>query len=144
MFNYGLGAGDTRAQLPLVGHDFGGFGAKGPVEGTDASLVSCEIRHAGDALRALRLERIDLLKIDCEGSELEVFNAMPRELWASCKWIVGEMHDASGFAILAMLAPRFDVDVRKRMFNGCFRFHACNLANVGKLREEFNVSALQS
>ena len=60
-----------------------------------------------------------------------------------CKWIVGEMHDASGFDLLALLAPHFDLDLKKRMFAPSFRFHACNLACVRQMQGSFDRNALQ-
>jgi len=60
-----------------------------------------------------------------------------------CKWIVGEMHDASAFKILELLAPNFDLDLKK-MFVPCFRFHACNRACISQLRGTFDATALQT
>jgi FkbM family methyltransferase len=143
VFNFGLGASDATLSLPLVGGDFGGFGANRAASGDTTSHVHCEIRHAGNALHELGIARVDLLKIDCEGSELDVFRSLPADLITSCKWIVGEMHDASAFEILAMLAPHFDLDLRKRMFNDCFRFHGCNRDHARMLRGGFDVGGLQ-
>jgi hypothetical protein len=53
------------------------------------------------------------------------------------------MHDESAFALLALLAPHFDLDLKKRMFAPFFRFHACNLACALKLRGTFDRNALQ-
>ena len=146
VFNYGLGATAGSITVSFEGENFGRF-RFAPREIVDPSAVrsvDCEIRHAGETLRNLGVTHIDLLKIDCEGSELDVFTATPEELIARCKWIVGEMHDASAFRILALLAPHFDLDLRKQMFSSCFRFHACNLAEVPKLKRGFHVAALQS
>ena len=146
IFNYGLGAADGSITVPFEGVNFGRFrfAPRAIVDASAVRSVDCEIRHAGETLRNLGITRIDLLKIDCEGSELDVFTAIPQELIAHCKWIVGEMHDASAFRILALLAPHFDFDLRKQMFSPCFRFHACNVAEVPKLRRGLEVAALQS
>jgi FkbM family methyltransferase len=143
VFNFGLGADDATLSLPLVGADFGGFGATRAAPSDATSQVQCELRHAGNALRELGVARIDLLKIDCEGSELDVFKSLPSQLVSTCKWIVGEMHDASAFEILASLAPHFELDLRKRMFTDCFRFHACNHAEAATLKGAFDVGGLQ-
>ena len=63
---------------------------------------------------------------------------------SQCKWIVGEMHDVSGFGVLALLAPHFNLDLKKKMFSPLFRFHACNLANVAELQGTFDDKALQT
>ncbi|MEP6956615.1 MAG: FkbM family methyltransferase [Chthoniobacterales bacterium] len=143
VFNFGVGTSDTTLSLPLVGGNFGGFGAKRATADGTTAQVACEFRHAGDALRKLGIARVDLLKIDCEGSELDVFRSLPAGTITGCKWIVGEMHDASAFEIFAMLAPHFDLDLRKRMFNDCFRFHACNRSHAAELKGGFDVGGLQ-
>lgn len=53
------------------------------------------------------------------------------------------MHDVSGFELLTLLAPHFDLDLKKRMFVLFFRFHACNLACVRELQGTFDRDALQ-
>jgi hypothetical protein len=53
------------------------------------------------------------------------------------------MHDASAFNLLALLAPHFDLDLKKRIFVPLFRFHACNLALAETLRGTFDRNALQ-
>jgi len=145
IFNYALGAIDKKISLSFDGADFSGFGAK---EATSSPLgtittAECEVRHAGEVMKDLGLDRVDLIKIDCEGAEYDVLSSLPEEMLRHCQWIVGEMHDASAFNLLALLAPHFDLDLKKRMFVPSFRFHACNLACVGKLRGTFDRNALQ-
>ena len=70
-------------------------------------------RHAGAVMNDLGLTRVDLIKIDCEGAELDVLTALPAEMLQQCQWIVGEMHDVSAFNLLALLAPHFDLDLKK-------------------------------
>ena len=94
-------------------------------------------------MKNLGLTRADLIKIDCEGAEYDVLTALPGEMLRECKWIVGEMHDVSAFELLTLLAPHFDLDVKKRMFVPFFRFHACNLACVQQLKGTFDRNALQ-
>ena len=94
-------------------------------------------------MKNLGLTKVDLIKIDCEGAEYDVLTALPGEMLRQCKWIVGEMHDVSGFNLLTLLAPHFDLDLKKRMFAPSFRFHACNLACVRQLRETFDRNTLQ-
>jgi hypothetical protein len=101
------------------------------------------VKHAGGVMKNLALTKVDLIKIDCEGAEYDVLTALPREMLFGCKWIVGEMHDESAFALLALLAPHFDLDLKKRMFAPFFRFHACNLTCLRQLRGTFDRDALQ-
>ena len=145
VFNYGLGAADSNVSVPFDGADFSRFMSKdksaewsGPL-----SPTSCQLKHAGEVMKNLGLTKIDLIKIDCEGAESDVLTALPGEMLRACKWIVGEMHDESAFALLALLAPHFDLDLKKRMFAPFFRFHACNLASARQLRGTFDRNALQ-
>jgi FkbM family methyltransferase len=146
VFNYGLGAANADVAVPFDGADFSRFTlAKDP--GADwsgpLSPTPCRVKHAGDVVSNLGLTKVDLIKIDCEGVEYDVLTALPFELVRQCKWIVGELHNESAFPLLALLAPHFDLDLKKTMFAPFFRFHACNLACVRELRGTFDRNALQ-
>lgn len=145
VFNYALGSKDAWISVPFEGIDFSGFMAKTVAGNSEdhAAMVACEIKNAGSAFRDLGISKVDLIKIDCEGAEYDVLTALPQEMLRQCKWIVGEMHDSSGFKLLALLAAHFDLDLKKRMFGAFFRFHACNLANAPELRGTFDRNALQ-
>jgi FkbM family methyltransferase len=145
VFNYGLGAADSNVSIPFDGADFSRFTSKdksaewsGPL-----SPTFCQLKHAGAVMKDLGLTKVDLIKIDCEGAESDILTTLPGEMLRACKWIVGEMHDESAFALLALLAPHFDLDLKKRMFAPFFRFHACNFACAPQLRGTFDRDALQ-
>ena len=146
VFNYALGAANAEVAVPFDGADFSRFTlAKNPGGDWSGPLspTACQVRHAGEVVGDLGLTRVDLIKIDCEGAEYDVLTALPADLLSQCKWIVGEMHDQSAFALLGLLAPHFDLDLKKTMFAPFFRFHACNLACVRELRGTFDRNALQ-
>ena len=145
LWNYGLGASDKRATVAFAGVDFSAFNPEISAERVPRAMpTECKIRHAGKALQELGISMVDLIKIDCEGAELDIFNALPEQMVTRCKWIVGEKHDASAFKILELLAPNFDLDLKKKMFVPCFRFHACNRACISQLRGTFDATALQT
>jgi FkbM family methyltransferase len=144
IFNYALGATDARISATSDGIDFSGFVAKpGSANLPGGATIDCEVKHAGDVMKNLGLTKVHLIKIDCEGAEYDVLTALSREMLFACKWIVGEMHDESAFPLLALLAPHFDLDLKKGMFVPFFRFHACNLACAQQLKGTFDRSALQ-
>lgn len=145
IFNYALGAVDAKISLAFDGADFSRFGAKDAAVSPLGTITTteCEARHAGAVMKDLGLTSVDLIKIDCEGAEYDVLTALPEEMLRQCQWIVGEMHDVSAFKLLALLAPHFDLDLKKRMFVPSFRFHACNLACVRQLQGTFDRNALQ-
>jgi len=146
VFNYALGDSNADVSVPFDGADFSRFTLaklNGGAWSGPLSPTSCQVRHAGEVVANLGLTEVDLIKIDCEGAEYDVLKALPAELLRRCKWIVGEMHDETAFSLLAMLAPNFDLDLKKTMFAPFFRFHACNRSCVGELRGTFDRHALQ-
>ena len=145
IFNWALGATDQTISLAFDGADFSRFGAKDAAISPLGTITNaeCEMKNAGEVVKKLGLTTVDLIKIDCEGAEYDVLSALPEEILRQCQWIVGEMHDQSAFNLLALLAPHFDLDLKKRMFVPSFRFHACNLACVQKLQGTFDRNALQ-
>lgn len=145
VLNCGLGAANERITLPGESINFGAFSTKGRRQGQNQprEIVECEIRRLDDVLRELNINQIDLIKIDCEGAEADVFAGLSPRLLERCQWIVGELHDASAFALLARLAPQFHLDLKKRLFSPLFRFHACNMSSAKTLRDGFDVDALQ-
>ena len=70
-------------------------------EEADASLkdryrsetLSCELRTLSSAFYELELDRVDLLKIDVEGAELDVLEGIGDEDWSLIRQIVVEVHD---------------------------------------------------
>jgi FkbM family methyltransferase len=146
IFNYALGAANADVSVPFDNADFSRFTlAKDPGGDWSGPLspTACQVKHAGEVVKTLGLTKVDLIKIDCEGTEYDVLTALPFELVRNCKWIVGELHNESAFPLLAMLAPHFDLDLKKTMFAPFFRFHACNRACVPELRGTFDRDALQ-
>jgi FkbM family methyltransferase len=144
IFNYGLGATDQRIAVRADEVNFGAFSTDGRFKdrGHPASIVECEIRRLDDVLGEIGVAQVDLIKIDCEGAEADVFSTLPDETLNRCQWIVGEFHDHTGFQVLARLAPHFHLDLKKKMFRSRFRFHACNLGKVQQLSRS-DLDALQ-
>src|SRR6185369_9863932 len=56
----------------------------------------CQLRTISDVMREEEVERIDLLKIDVEKSELEVLRGIADRDWPRIKQIVVEVHDIGG------------------------------------------------
>jgi FkbM family methyltransferase len=144
IFNYGLGATHQRIAVSADNVNFGAFSTGGPFKdrGHPAATVECEVRRLDDVLREIGIAQVDLIKIDCEGAEADVFSTLPDEILNQCQWIVGEFHDHTGFGVLSRLAPHFHLDLKKKMFRSRFRFHACNLSKVEHLSRS-DLDALQ-
>jgi FkbM family methyltransferase len=144
VFNYGLGAANQRIAARADQVNFGAFNTRGEFKdrGYPDSPVECEVRRLDDVLRELGIAQVDLIKIDCEGAEADVFSTLSDEVLNRCQWIVGEFHDHTGFAVLARLASHFHLDLKKKMFRARFRFHACNISKMPALPRS-DLDALQ-
>jgi hypothetical protein len=77
--------------------------------------IECEVRRLDEVLREIGIAQVDLIKIDCEGAEADVFSTLPDAILNHCQWIVGEFHDHTGFGVLARLAPHFHLDLKKNV-----------------------------
>jgi FkbM family methyltransferase len=144
IFNYGLGVRNQRVAVSADQVNFGAFNTRGAFKdrGHPAAPVECEVRRLDDVLREIRIAQVDLIKIDCEGAEADVFSTLPDAILNHCQWIIGEFHDHTGFGILARLAPHFHLDLKKKMFRPRFRFHACNISKLQELSRS-DLDALQ-
>ena len=61
-----------------------------------AETVECELRTLSEVMRDYGVERIDLLKVDVEKSELEVLAGIDAEDWPKIRQLVVEVHDLGG------------------------------------------------
>jgi FkbM family methyltransferase len=53
--------------------------------------VDCTVKTLSDFIRTSGIDRIDLLKVDVNGSETDVFNGIAREDWPKIKQVVTEV-----------------------------------------------------
>ncbi len=70
--------------------------------------VVAELRTLSDVMRVEGVERIDLLKVDVEGSEWEVLRGIDNEHWARVRQLVVEVHEVDGRveAVRGLLASK--------------------------------------
>jgi len=62
----------------------------------NSETFDCELKRLSDVIREHDIERIDLLKIDVEKSELDVLKGVDEEDWKKIEQIVVEVHDVNG------------------------------------------------
>lgn len=138
---YGLGGenGEFDFHTPAAaGGDVSGYSRFG-VAGAASRLVRAEVRAVPDALRALALTAVDIVKIDIEGAEHDVIAAFPEDILAGVTWIYGELHGAAvdprlAFALLERLAAWFDIEVHKPLRKQTWFFDACNKEASARFR----------
>ena len=61
-----------------------------------ARHVDCELRTLSQIIRDRRVPRVDLLKIDCEGAELDALMGIDEEHWPLIGKVIVEVHDLDG------------------------------------------------
>jgi FkbM family methyltransferase len=85
--------------------------ATGRVEG--AIDVPVEVRRLPDVLELLDVERVDLLKLDAEGAELDILGSLRPEDWARIDNILMEVHtrDNSQALVTMLETAGFTCDV---------------------------------
>jgi FkbM family methyltransferase len=79
---------------PLVPRALSGLVARMLRRG--GKTYSCPIRTISSVLEEHQLDRIDLLKIDCEGAEWDALCGIRDEHWPLVKQVVVEVHDVDG------------------------------------------------
>ncbi|WP_158605544.1 non-ribosomal peptide synthetase [Amycolatopsis panacis] len=62
----------------------------------DRHDVVCAMRTVSDVIDEHQVERIDLLKVDAEKSEVEVLRGIRPEHWSRIRQVVAEVHDRDG------------------------------------------------
>jgi len=62
----------------------------------NAQIISCKLKTLSMSIKECGINRIDLLKIDCEGNELKVFKGISDYHWSLINQIVVEVHDVEG------------------------------------------------
>ena len=62
----------------------------------EAATFTAKLRRLGDVIRETGVERIDLLKVDVQKSELEVLDGLDEGDWPRIAQIVLEVHDIDG------------------------------------------------
>ena len=58
--------------------------------------VTCQMKTLSEILREHNIQQIDLLKVDVEKSELDVFLGIEEQDWQKIKQVVVEVHDLDG------------------------------------------------
>jgi FkbM family methyltransferase len=62
----------------------------------DAQEVVCPLKTVSEVVAEHGLDRIDLLKVDCEGAELDVLRGIDEADWPKVQQAVLEVHDVDG------------------------------------------------
>jgi amino acid adenylation domain-containing protein/FkbH-like protein/non-ribosomal peptide synthase protein (TIGR01720 family)/FkbM family methyltransferase len=69
----------------------------------DRQIYQAQLRSLSEIIEEYQIERIDLLKLDAEKSELAIIQGIKEHHWALIKQIVIEVHDQEGSTIAAVM-----------------------------------------
>jgi len=98
VFQRGFGSAVTRP-LAVAGVLVVAAGARWRAAGSLSRRklgFTCKVRTLSDVIREHDVQRIDVLKIDVEGSEWEVLAGLEPALWPRVRQVVVEVHDVDG------------------------------------------------
>jgi len=75
--------------------------------------VDCDLRTLSSVIDEYQLERVDVIKIDCEGAELAALRGIEARHWPRVGKVVAEVHDVDGRleTVRALLAEHGLTDV---------------------------------
>lgn len=88
----GLGAAPARLSLNLGDHGAVHSFHEGMLDGSEVGRTEVDVVTLGDYLREREIDRVDLLKLDVEGFELEVLKGLGDAI-ARITLMVGEVHE---------------------------------------------------
>jgi FkbM family methyltransferase len=136
---YGLGKASGTVEfaiLPGAETNWAGYSMLRR-DGDAATKRTAQVRDVREVLGALGGAQVDLIKIDAEGAEADILEAMPDEMLSRATWIYGELHGAvmdpgRGFRILERLAQWFDIEVHKGLRMRNWFFDACSRSASGR------------
>jgi FkbM family methyltransferase len=104
-------SGRMTAGLSPEGHYITSF--NGVKSGEEASKTEVNGIGLEDLFRDLMLEKIDLIKMDCEGCEYEVIASIGNDTFAKIKEIVLEFHSKPSILVDKLLQNGFDVQIEE-------------------------------
>lgn len=68
----------------------------GSTKKTSTKQVNCQLKTISEVIREENIVTIDLVKIDAEGSELDIVMGIDKEDWKKIKQFIVEVHDING------------------------------------------------
>lgn len=125
--NLALGTSDGEMELYSSDDPTNEGGYSLYSQGADtARTVRVQMKSPKSFMAENGITRIDMIKIDTEGSEHGILTAFDPAVLRTVKWITGELHGERDFEVLNMLSQWFDIGMRKSLKSRLFNFTACN------------------
>jgi len=122
VLKYGLGGDSGKRRLWFSDDEKNPGGSSIAIKNADGRNEMVEIRDVASTFQDFGTP--DILKIDVEGAEAEIFEAMPN--LERVKWIAGELHGIRDFQVLDLLAKYFKIQCARNFDSLVWHFHALN------------------
>jgi FkbM family methyltransferase len=139
-FNIALGSknGYFKVYYSDDSENFGGASLYSNGEGNDSkSFSECEVKNISDTLDELKIDSVDLIKIDTEGAEFEILSSLKGHFLQNISWITGELHGKNDFKLLDYLVNfKFSISLTKQIDNRLFMFSAGKDEIISKLSKK--------
>jgi len=135
-FNFGLGSENQEMKIFSANDETNNGGFSIYSENTDVNQTSYEnikIKNAGEVIKELGINNIDLIKIDTEGAEYDILRSMNPKILSNVKWIIGELHSVNDYKLLDYLSEWFDIDLDKNLKSKLSLFNACNKKIINEI-----------
>ena len=139
-FNFGLGSqySNFKVYLSNDSENFSGISFyPDPIGNNSDPYISCEVQSINEVVEKLKIDCIDLIKIDTEGAEYDILTSLKEKIIRGTSWITGELHGNQDFELLSYL-NRFDfsISLKKHIDNRLFMFHAGKSEIISKLSKK--------
>lgn len=86
--------------------------------------LQLELRRVDEVVDEIGVKGVDLFKIDTEGCEWAILQAIPESLRRNAQAFIGELHGRDDWAFCQMLDASHAVGIQKRYDRRCFNFLA--------------------
>ena len=139
-FNYGLGSknGSFKVYLSSDPENYGGISFYPDAHGNqEKSYISCEVKNVNEIIDDLKVESIDLIKIDTEGAEYDILSTLKVDILRGTSWITGELHGNRDFELLDYLdSIGFSISFKKQICNRLSMFNAGRFEMLSQLNKK--------
>ncbi len=125
-WNFGLGARDSDTVIFSSDDPTNKGGFSQYVSGSNINdYQKISIRTLKSFCDEMSINKIDVVKIDCEGAEYSILEGS-QDLVKDIDWIAGELHGVDDFLLLDLLNRGFELAFKKDLGQRCYHFLAKN------------------
>ena len=111
---FNIGLGNINGIFPIYNNDYltnkGSFSLYiNNIPEHQIGMVS--IQDIMFFLNQNNIDKIDLIKVDCEGAEYDILTSLSKDILKNVKWILGEFHSIKELELIEYLETWFDINI---------------------------------